>query len=60
MKYIINSKGKTIFSCPDAGHFSGGQGLCSVKVNGKWGYINTEGQIVIPCIYDNVGTVGKC
>ena len=54
MKYIINSKGKTIFSCPDAGHFSGGQGLCSVKVNGKWGYINTEGQIVIPCIYDNV------
>ena len=29
------------------------EGLCAVKnADGKWGYIDTEGREVIPCIYD--------
>jgi len=34
----------------DAGVFS--EGLAQVRSNGKWGYINTEGQIVIPATFD--------
>ena len=28
------------------------EGLANVKINGKWGYINTKGEEVIPCQYD--------
>lgn len=27
-------------------------GLCAVKRDGKWGYLNTAGELVIPCAYD--------
>jgi len=30
------------------------EGLAGVKKDGKWGYINAEGEEVIPCIYDSV------
>lgn len=53
MQYIINTEGKVVFSCSKAGCFSNGQGLCPVQVNGKWGYIDTTGNLVIPCIYED-------
>ena len=28
------------------------EGLAPVKKNGKWGFINTKGDLVIPCEYD--------
>lgn len=30
-------------------------GLAVVKQNGKYGYINTQGEVVIPCVYDVAG-----
>ena len=53
MQYIINAQGKIIFSGTKTGYFHDGQGLCRVQVNDKWGFINTSGQIVIPCIYED-------
>ena len=29
-------------------------GMAAVKLNGKWGFINSEGIIVVPCEYDEV------
>lgn len=52
MKYIINTKGEVIFKAENAGWFEKGQGLCPVQVNGKWGYINTTGNVAIPCVYE--------
>ena len=51
----VNTKFKTIppdIRLTDAGTFS--EGLLRVKfsVNGKWGYINEEGAIVIDLVYD--------
>ena len=37
----------------NAGPFS--YGLAPIKIDGKWGYINTDFDIVIPCIYDSCG-----
>lgn len=54
MKYIINTKGEVIFQAENAGWFEKGQGLCPVQVNGKWGYINTTGNVAIPCVYEDV------
>ena len=28
--------------------------LAGVKMNGKWGYINKESVLIIPCVYDMV------
>lgn len=36
----------------DAGVFS--DGLAQVRVNGRWGYIDTEGKISIPATFDEV------
>lgn len=54
MQYIINTKGQVIYSASKAGWFDNGQGRCFVQVNGKFGFIDTSGKIVIPCIYDSV------
>ncbi|MBC7552418.1 MAG: WG repeat-containing protein [Taibaiella sp.] len=29
------------------------EGMAAVCIDGKWGYINTEGTLVVPCIYDD-------
>mgnify|MGYP003291734872 CR=1 FL=1 len=31
------------------------KGLAPVQQNGKCGFINTKGEVVIPCIYDEAG-----
>lgn len=36
----------------DASSFS--EGLAAVKVNGKWGFINPFGEVVIPAQFDSV------
>ncbi len=30
--------------------------MAAVKLNGKWGFINSEGIIIVPCEYDKVET----
>ena len=33
--------------------------LASVEQNGKYGYINTQEKVVIPCVYDWAGSFSK-
>ena len=33
------------------------EGLAGVKINGKWGFINTNGTIIIPAIYKKIETL---
>ena len=49
MKHILGSK--TIYTDNDLSLFFS-DGLAAVKINGLYGYINKEGDVVIPCIYD--------
>ena len=49
--HIIDKRGNIIFSAEVCGFFEGG--LCPVQVGGKWGYINQNGKIIIPCQFDD-------
>lgn len=51
---FINKEGETVLLCSFAGMGDSKfiEGLLPVKMDGKWGYINTNGDIVIPCKYD--------
>jgi len=35
------------------------EGLAEVQLNGQWGFINTEGEEVVPPKYDSVGNFSK-
>ena len=45
-------KSKTVVKYDLVGNFF--EGLACVNLNGKWGFINPQNQIVIPVIYDEV------
>ena len=53
-KYTIVTDGKAVgrsdYDC--AGVFTGG--LCAVRLNNRWGYVNAEGKTVIPFEFDAV------
>lgn len=53
-KYTLVTDGKAVgrsdYDC--AGVFT--DGLCAFKLNGKWGYVNSEGETVIPFEFDAV------
>lgn len=43
------------FVFPEGAYLNGGEfayGLCPVRINGKWGYVNTAGKLSIPCQWD--------
>jgi len=42
---------QTKVTCSNAGDFSNGR--AAINVDGKWGFINTRGEIIIKPIYDN-------
>lgn len=52
---FINRKGKLVldFQYDDVERFS--EGLCAVKLEGKWGYIDKKGDTVIPFKFDSAG-----
>ena len=52
VRYFSNNKRTSLFNkqFEEVSKFS--EGLAPIKQNGKWGYINTKGEVVIPCIYD--------
>lgn len=52
IKYTFSLNG----SYSDVGAFSGG--LCPVKNNDKWGYVNDKGKSAISCTFDDVGPFG--
>ena len=41
----------------DAKDFS--EGFAAVKKDGKWGFINTDGELIIDCVYDSVGSFSE-
>ena len=49
----INEDGESVVDCDAAGCFS--EGLAAVKMNGLWGYMNTDGEIVIEPQYEQAG-----
>lgn len=49
--YLINREGKVILSnLPSLTHFF--EGLGAITVNGKYGFIDIKGNLVVPCEYD--------
>ena len=50
--YFVDSKGKRLFDKQFEGVGPFSEGLARVKQNGKWGYVNLKGEVVIPCVYD--------
>ena len=52
----INKSGETVISNPEfQGAHSFSEGLASVKINNKWGYIDSTGNFVIEPQYETVG-----
>lgn len=52
-RFFVSADGKTaipISEYNEAQHFS--EGLAAVKKDGKWGYIDTAGDLKIPCEYE--------
>ena len=53
--YFTDNKGTFLFNkqFEEVRKFS--EDLARVEQNGKYGFINTQGEVVIPCIYDDAG-----
>ena len=51
--------GKTIVEAIYESAYRFTEGLAAVKKDGKWGFINTSGEIVVPCEYDEVDSPYK-
>ena len=50
--FFVDSKGNRLFNKQFEGVGPFSEGLARVKQNGKYGCINLQGEVVIPCIYD--------
>ena len=48
---------QAIVTCSNAGDFSNGR--AAVQIDGKWGFINTKGEVIIKPIYDNPAETPK-
>ena len=57
--YFVDSEGRFLFTKQFEKVNSFHEGLAQVKQNGKRGYINTQGAVVIPCIYDLAGEISE-
>lgn len=57
--YMADKYGKIIGEKCDSIWHGYSRGLCGIKKNGKWGYMNTSGQIVIDTIYDAIRTFSE-
>lgn len=53
----INEDGERIINCDVAEEFS--EGLAAVKINGLWGYMNTNGELVIEPQYEKAGSFSE-
>ena len=53
--YFLDTKGNPLFGLTfeEVSYFS--DGFAAVKMDDKWGFINLQGELVIPCIYEYVG-----
>ena len=53
--YFVDSEGNKLFNKQFERVSNFSEGLAYVKQNDKWGFINTQGEVVAPCIYDYAG-----
>lgn len=51
--------GKTVIEAVYESSCGFSEGFAAVKRNGKWGFINTFGEVVVPCKYDEVDSSYK-
>ena len=49
----FDDRGKTVIPFQYDNMRRYNEGLCAVELNGKWGYINKQNEVVIPFIYDS-------
>jgi hypothetical protein len=52
--YFADSEGNKLFNKQFEKVWKFSEGLAAVKQNGKCGFINTQGEVVAPCIYDKM------
>ena len=57
--YFLDSEGNKLFNKQFEKVWKFSEGLAAVEQNDKWGYINTKGEVVIPCIYDSFGNFSE-
>lgn len=57
--YFTDCEGCFLFRKQFEGVSQFTEGLARVKQNGKYGYINTKGELVSPCIYDGANSFSK-
>ena len=57
--YFVDSAGAFLFNKQFERVSAFSEGLASVEQNGKWGFINTQGEVVVPCIYDIAGSFSE-
>ena len=53
--YFVDNKGTFLFNKQFEVVSKFSEGFARVKQNGKYGFINTQGEVVAPCIYDDAG-----
>jgi hypothetical protein len=51
---FINEKGEYVFGKQFGFVEDFSEGMASVEVNGKWGFINRQGEMVVPAVYQRV------
>lgn len=51
LKDLLNSKSER--ERDDSARFNA-EGVTKIKKNGKWGLINKEGKIIVPCEYEEI------
>lgn len=52
-QYLINKKNEILYECKCILFDGFSDGLCKAKEDNKYGYINQNGEVVIPFIYDS-------
>ena len=57
--YFTDNKGTFLFNKQFERVSAFSEDLALVVQNDKWGFINTKGEVVIPCVYDFAGGFSK-
>ena len=57
--YYIDCQGNYLFNKQFDYVSSFTDGYAEVKENGKWGVISAVGEIIVPCIYDNIRLISN-
>ncbi len=56
---LFNSKGVPVLKESYDLIYPAANGFMKIKNNDKWGYINSEGKIIVPAVYENIRNIKK-